>query len=807
VHVAAASADDAAISHVLKKSRENKEYASTKSGAVSIDAMLALKTKMDASGMPYLRTIAHPSLGLGLPQFYFMMSDRGVTLAYAMDRSRVSGAFLSKEWAFFDEKHDVVAGLKTIGLHVYNPVIDKMDTLAFAHTTVVDNATLQMFWEGVNHLIAAKYSGTRFNPMGWLPDNAGSNFLSIRQVYNNGLPMPDREASCWNHFEVCKDRVFNELKNINKVDAHTFQQAASRFQGAVLMADFDAAVAAIDKLGLRYKFVATFFAFWKRVAPHIARSQGQAVTDSPSKTPTNLAEVVHSSMDATCAGTWSRRRPAPVSLQTHVMEMYAREFKEAGRSANVAAGILPRTTQSAAGRAAAFDTRQLRDVHTAALGVQGSGSSSSSMLQLPAAQVHDTDSHRHDRRRTASSDSAGGSAGGIGAAAAGGVFSRTTIAKPPPDARSWNGSIVKMRKKPSTLTSERIRTAWEHKSTLYIVDIRRLPDQGTVGGHGLWLARNDDLQVQLMCVQKNLGNHVQVMPGQPRPAVEYLMKFSMSPSCFCSDFSHSTTKGVPQALCTHLMSFMMKYLGVPIDDPLLFQPAFTRPEVISLLSRLSPTLRPDAPLSLDFTQGPQRLPSASPVVRVRVGAGGGVGGGGGVGAGGGGGVGAGAGAGARARARSSAASQAQAASVHGLSRAAITHHFAAGGASPWVLEKKTTNTSVECSTKHARAAMQCDNRTQPRRRGGLFLQKNSYRLMVEATYQGSGGPGRGKINVPVTLSFCADIRCVSAELLDSLAPTRIVPRCVMPVQLAVGTVPTDEEKQELLQLGITYRDT
>jgi hypothetical protein len=110
---------------------------------------------------------------------------------------------------------------------------------------------------------------------------------------------------------------------------------------------------------------------------------------------------------------------------------------------------------------------------------------------------------------------------GAGAAAAGGVFSRTTIAKPPPAVRSWNGSIVKMRKKPSTLTSERIRTAWEHKSTFYIVDIRRLPDQGTVGG--LWLARDDGLQVQLMCVQKNLGKRFQVMPGQPHPAVDRVL--------------------------------------------------------------------------------------------------------------------------------------------------------------------------------------------------------------------------------------------------------------------------------------------
>jgi hypothetical protein len=199
MHVAAACGDEPVVTHILKKSRTAKEHSVTDGGNVSIDALARLKEKMDSSIVPFLRVIMHPSFGVGLPQFYFCASDRGLDLAFAMDHTRVSSAFLNKEWAFFDGKHDIVEGLVTLGVHVMNPVTGKLDTIAFAHTTSESTRTWKMFWEALNHAMLDRCKRT-FNPRGWIPDNAGANFLAIREVFNNGNTMPAREGSGLEHY-------------------------------------------------------------------------------------------------------------------------------------------------------------------------------------------------------------------------------------------------------------------------------------------------------------------------------------------------------------------------------------------------------------------------------------------------------------------------------------------------------------------------------------------------------------------------------------------------------------------------------
>jgi hypothetical protein len=187
------------VSHILKKSRTAKEHAVTDGGSVSVDALTSLKAKMDASIVPFLRVVMHPSFGMGLPQFYFCVADRGLDLAFAMDRDRVSDAGLNKEWAFFDGKHDIVEGLVTLGVHVMNPVTGKLDTIAFAHTISESTQTWTMLWEALNHAMMDR-CGKNFNPRGWMPDNAGANFLAIRQVFNGGNQMPEREGSGLEHY-------------------------------------------------------------------------------------------------------------------------------------------------------------------------------------------------------------------------------------------------------------------------------------------------------------------------------------------------------------------------------------------------------------------------------------------------------------------------------------------------------------------------------------------------------------------------------------------------------------------------------
>jgi hypothetical protein len=85
-----------------------------------------------------------------------------------------------------------------------------------------------------------------------------------------------------------------------------------------------------------------------------------------------------------------------------------------------------------------------------------------------------------------------------------------------------------------------------------------------------------------------------------------------------------------------------------------------------------------------------------------------------------------------------------------------------------------------------------------------MIVKGSFRLVAKGQYTGSGGHGRGRIDVEAQFCFCADSRCVTPDILASLAPTRRVPPLTMPVRLAPGTVPNVTETAELLTLGITF---
>jgi hypothetical protein len=547
-------------------------------------------------------------------------------------------------------------------------------------------------------------------------------------------------------------RVYKSLLSDAPVDAKAFKLAAQNLQSQVMSAPYEQAATTLVDLGKKHKVVKDWFAFWERVAPHFARhgSDGQAVTDSPSKSATNLAEAVHSSMDATCRGSWSRRRPAPTSLIENITTLYSRELVAAGRAANAAVGILPRTTQNQAGREALFDSRQLRDADnlvtnpsnmpnawTSNQSLQGAsaGGVGVGMSGGLGASVQATDSHRHDRRKR---DSGATSATTTSPA---GAFSAARIGSSSTPTRKWNGNSIRKRSSASASAKQLIASSWQDKATFYIVDVLSF----------------STTSVKLVVVQTRLSH------GQLE-ATKQTLELSASPSCSCPEFVRTMVKGIPQHFCTHIMCVLMKYCQVLVTDALLWTPAFTSAEVMVLITAMQPaSLVADAPLTLDFT-APMRRPASLPGAGVGAAAG----------------------------------------HMYGAGAAGVVPGPVGLPCDGWMLEKKSSSSQAECSTRHAKPTNHCGRRTPPARKGGNLLVKGSFRLVAKGQYTGSGGRGRDRIDVENQFFFCADARCVTPEILASLAPTRRVPPLTMPVRLAPGTVPTITETAELLTLGVTF---
>ena len=105
-----------------------------------------------------------------------------------------------QEPAYFDGMHKRCTGWKTLTLWVYHNAIRKLLRLATMEVKGETSENVTLFWRLFNEVLAEVKGepGYKFNPCGWITDEAGANFNGIGMVY--GHQALQKSYSCRFHY-------------------------------------------------------------------------------------------------------------------------------------------------------------------------------------------------------------------------------------------------------------------------------------------------------------------------------------------------------------------------------------------------------------------------------------------------------------------------------------------------------------------------------------------------------------------------------------------------------------------------------
>ena len=224
------------------------------------------------------------------PSFVFKSSEAKMKLAVPMNNEK--DHFLSKEFCFFDGKHNRCRGFVTLTAIVYHPLLRKQIPLAIMEAEKETTENVELFWKLFK---ASNGSCKSFNPIGWCTDMAGANLAGLVNVF--GVDAKKRIKSCEFHF---KDLRNKKAQRLDIDSAKEFKTLCDELLRSTTVAVYEAAKRQLDTFiaaDLDREFLTSWISWWHERRGFIFHAF--APTNAPTM---NQAEVVH-------AGWANRDRP------------------------------------------------------------------------------------------------------------------------------------------------------------------------------------------------------------------------------------------------------------------------------------------------------------------------------------------------------------------------------------------------------------------------------------------------------------------------------------------------------------------
>ena len=184
----------------------------------NFEAVAHFKQYCDAKDPFYIYKINDTRGNPDRSSFVFKTSTLKAKIAMNMDMDKEH--FLAQEFCFFDGKHKRAKGYVTLTASVYHPLLRRQIPLATMEAVSENTENVTLFWELFNEVLEKVSSGatTKFNPIGWCTDMAGSNLSAIRKVFGDGAV--NRIKTCEFHF---KESVGLRCRKLSKDKATQFK--------------------------------------------------------------------------------------------------------------------------------------------------------------------------------------------------------------------------------------------------------------------------------------------------------------------------------------------------------------------------------------------------------------------------------------------------------------------------------------------------------------------------------------------------------------------------------------------------------
>lgn len=171
-----------------------------------------------------------------------------------------------------------------------------MVKIATMETPFENTAGLTVIWNLLNECIenVSLKPGYKFNPIGWMADELGSNWKSIENVF--GKEALKRVTSCKLHY--LKNRNIHR----NKIPLNNDQEVFTRLTDKMLcsktvsefMRYYEELLQFINECPVRKECLTNFVTWWHARKTHVFDAFRQPLAPA-----TNLAEVLHSSWSNT----------------------------------------------------------------------------------------------------------------------------------------------------------------------------------------------------------------------------------------------------------------------------------------------------------------------------------------------------------------------------------------------------------------------------------------------------------------------------------------------------------------------------
>lgn len=184
----------------------------------SFDAVVHLKRQLDTQDPCLIFELNGEGMNEN-PSYVFKSSTCLAKIALQMDRS--GSHYMSKEWVFFDAAHKRCRGFKTFSITTFHPLLRKIIKLATMECKEEDTISVRIMWELFNKVLQT-ISGCisyKFNPCGWMVDEAGSNWKGLKEAY--GEDVQKRMVSCQFHYQQSRNDHRRKLPTEEERDLFT----------------------------------------------------------------------------------------------------------------------------------------------------------------------------------------------------------------------------------------------------------------------------------------------------------------------------------------------------------------------------------------------------------------------------------------------------------------------------------------------------------------------------------------------------------------------------------------------------------
>lgn len=171
----------------------------------SFDAVGSMKKKLDETDNKLIYRINNSLHGVG-SDYVFKASTETALIGIAMDNkgTQKTGPMtpLQGELCFFDGKHGRVRGFVSLALWIIHPVTLFLVRLCSMDVRTENTADIVTFFELWNQVLedVSGIKGYKFNPYGFMCDNASWNLQAIEKVYGKRFGVERRIATCGWHF-------------------------------------------------------------------------------------------------------------------------------------------------------------------------------------------------------------------------------------------------------------------------------------------------------------------------------------------------------------------------------------------------------------------------------------------------------------------------------------------------------------------------------------------------------------------------------------------------------------------------------